>query len=189
VEFLAQFRSLATPEMRACLADPASPETFERCKLDFKDRERNRVIYDMHRDLLKLRREDAVFSNPRPRSVDGAVLGSDAFVLRFFGAGGDDRLMLINFGADLNLNPAPEPLLAPPEEKLWTQLWSSEDCRYNGSGTPPVETRSNWHIPGRACVVLQPSPANEVEDLAAGKNEVSEEAEVRREMMERWPND
>jgi maltooligosyltrehalose trehalohydrolase len=189
VEFLAQFRSLASPEMRACLVDPASTEAFERCKLDFNERERNRAIYDMHRDLLRLRREDRVFANPRPRAVDGSVLGDEAFLLRFFGTDGDDRLMLINLGVNLNLNPAPEPLLAPPEARLWTVLWSSEDCRYGGSGTPPVETKNNWHIPGRACVVLCPAPVGEVEDLAAGEGEESEEAEVRREMLARWPND
>jgi maltooligosyltrehalose trehalohydrolase len=189
IEFLAQFRSIATPEMRACLADPSSAETFQRCKLDFSERERHRAVYDMHRDLLKLRREDAVFSQQRERGVDGAVLGDEAFVLRFFGEKGDDRLMLVNLGSDLNLNPAPEPLLAPPEAMLWTPLWASEDCRYGGSGTPPVETKYNWHIPGRASVVLRPAPAKEVEDLASGKGEKSEEAEVRKEMLARWPND
>jgi maltooligosyltrehalose trehalohydrolase len=189
VEFLAQFRSIATPETRACLTAPESAEAFERCKLDFSERERNRAVYDMHRDLLKLRREDTVFSQQRERSVDGAVLGDEAFLLRFFGGGTDDRLMLVNQGTDLNLNPAPEPLLAPPESMLWTLLWSSEDCRYGGSGTPPVETKSNWRIPGRATIVLKPAPASEVEDLASGENEESEEAEVRRETITRWTNE
>lgn len=189
LEFLAQFRSLAMPEMRACLIDPSSHEAFERSKLDFSERERHSAIYDMHRDLLKLRREDAVFSSQRERGIDGAVLGDEAFVLRFFGDGGDDRLMLFNLGVDLNLNPAPEPLLAPPQGKLWTQLWSSEDCRYNGSGTPPVESRNNWLLPGRACVVLKPAPYERAEDLASGEGEESEEAEVRRESLERWPNE
>ncbi|HYO92507.1 MAG TPA: malto-oligosyltrehalose trehalohydrolase, partial [Pyrinomonadaceae bacterium] len=179
MEFMAQFRSMATPEMRACLVDPASVEAFERCKLDFSERERNSAAYDMHRDLLKLRREDAVFSSQRERGLDGAVLGDEAFVLRFFGEDGDDRLMLVNLGVDLNLNPAPEPLLAPPSGALWTLLWSSEDCRYDGSGTPPVETKNNWHLPGRATVVLKPAPAGQVVDLASGEGEESEEAEVR----------
>lgn len=186
VEFLAQFRSIATPEMRACLVDPASREAFERCKLDFSERERNRAVYEMHRDLLQLRREDAVFSQQRARSLDGAVLGNEAFVLRFFADDGDDRLMLVNLGMDLNLNPAPEPLLAPPEAMLWTLAWSSEDCRYGGSGTPPLESQNNWTLPGKAAIVLRPAPAGEVEDLASGKDEESEEAEVRREMLARW---
>jgi maltooligosyltrehalose trehalohydrolase len=188
IEFLAQFRSIARPEMRACVPDPASAETFERCKLDFSERERNSNVYEMHRDLLRLRREDAVFSLQHERAVDGAVLSEEAFVLRFFGDDGD-RLMLVNMGVDLHLNPAPEPLLAPPEDSLWTLLWSSEDCRYGGSGTPPVETKNNWYLPGRAAIVLRPTPRSEVEDLASGEGEESEEAEVRREMLARWPND
>jgi maltooligosyltrehalose trehalohydrolase len=189
VEFLAQFRSLATPEMRACVPDPASHESFLRSKLDFNERRRNEAAYDLHKDLLKLRREDAVFSAQRTGGVDGAVLSDEAFVLRFFGEGGDDRLLLFNLGTDLNLNPAPEPLLAPPAGMLWTILWSSEDCRYGGSGTPPVESKNNWSLPGRAAIALRPAPADETEDLASGFGEESEEAEVRREMLERYPND
>jgi len=184
-EFLAQFRSIGTREARECLMAPESPETFERCKLDFAERERNRPVYEMHRDLLRLRREDAVFSSQAPRSLDGAVLGPEAFALRFFGAE-EDRLLVVNFGRDLNLNPAPEPLLAPPEGKLWRVLWSSEDCRYGGSGTPPLETKQNWLIPGHAAVALAPAPAAEVVDTAGGGGELSEEEETRKEVLEGW---
>ena len=185
-EFLAQFRSVATREMRAGLADPGDRETFEKCKLDFAERESHREVYEMHRDLLRLRREDAVFNAQRKGGVDGAVLGTDAFVLRFFGDGGDDRLLIVNLGADLSLNPAPEPLLAPPEGKLWTLLWSSEDPRYGGSGTPPLETKNNWCIPGRASVAMRPAPAAEVRDLARGGEGPSEEEEVRKEAVQGW---
>ena len=185
-EFLAQFRSVATREMRARLADPGDRETFEKCKLDFAERESHREVYEMHRDLLRLRREDAVFGAQRKGGVDGAVLGTDAFVLRFFGGDGDDRLLIVNLGADLSLNPAPEPLLAPPEGKLWTLLWSSEDPRYGGSGTPPLETKNNWCIPGRASVAMRPAPAAEVRDLARGGEEPSEEEEVRKEAVQGW---
>ena len=33
--------------------------------------------------------------------------------------------------------------------------WTSEDPRYGGWGTPPVETADNWHIQGEAAVVLR----------------------------------
>ena len=184
-EFLLQFRSLATPDALACLADPAAAETFEQCKLDFGEREHHREIYALHRDLLKLRREDPVFSAQREGSVDGAVLGDEAFVLRFFETEGRDRLLLVNLGRDLNLNPAPEPLLAPPEKSLWTLLWSSEDCRYGGSGTPALETQNNWLLPGHAAVAMRPVPASEAEDLAGYSGEETEEAEVRREALTR----
>jgi maltooligosyltrehalose trehalohydrolase len=157
-EFLSQFRSLALPEMQARLADPADPFTFERCKLDFAERERNAEVYAMHRDLLRLRREDPAFRAQRPRGVDGAVLGPQAFVLRFFVDDGADRLLIVNFGRHLHLDPAPEPLLAPPEGSAWTIRWSSEDPRYGGTGTPALDSEENWRIPGEAAVVLLPTP-------------------------------
>jgi maltooligosyltrehalose trehalohydrolase len=157
--FLAQFPSVAQPEMHAWLPDPADPRTFERCKLDPAERERNTRFVDLHRDLLRLRRDDPAF-RPRPGGVDGAVLGPAAFVLRFFGpepGGPDDRLLVVNFGTDLHLHPAPEPLLAPPEGRRWHTRWSSEDPKYGGGGTPPVDTADdNWHLPGKTAVVLGP---------------------------------
>ena len=154
---LAQFRSLASSEMLPYLIDPASPATFERCRLDFSERERNRNVYDLHRDLLRLRREDPVFSVQTPGGVDGAVLSDACLLLRFFGDAGIERLLLVNFGTDLHLDPAPEPLLAPPEGMMWQTLWSSEDPRYGGTGTPPLDSEDNWRIPGHAAVALHPT--------------------------------
>jgi maltooligosyltrehalose trehalohydrolase len=142
--------------MRPYFADPIDPATFERCKLDFAEREKNAPTYRLHKDLLRLRREDGVFGAQRAR-VEGAVLADEAFVLRFFGAQpGDDRLLLVNLGADLNLASAPEPLLAPPEGKLWELLLSTEDPLYGGGGTAPLDGPDNWRIPGHAAVAMRP---------------------------------
>jgi maltooligosyltrehalose trehalohydrolase len=156
-ESLMQFRSLALPGSQALLAEPSDPQTFARCKLDQSERARHAGPSALHRDLLQLRRHDPLFRAPRPRGVDGAVLGQQAFVLRFFGdEEGDDRLLLINLGRDLHLDPAPEPLLAPPSGKRWQVRWSSEDPRYGSSGTAPPETEVGWRVPGEAAVVLVP---------------------------------
>jgi maltooligosyltrehalose trehalohydrolase len=157
IQFLAQFPSLAQPNMRPYFADPVDPATFERSKLDFAEREKHAPIYRLHKDLLRLRREDGVLGARRAR-VEGAVLAEEALVLRFFGAQpGDDRLLLVNLGAELNLAPAPEPLLAPVERKLWELLWSSEDPLYGGGGTAPLDGSENWRIPGQAAVVMRPA--------------------------------
>lgn len=164
-EFLAQFSSLASPEAQAILDNPCNERTFERSKLDLSERERHSAIYEMHRDLLRLRREDAVFGGAAG-GRDGAVLGDDAFVLRFFGEDADDRLLLVNLGLDLNLSPAPEPLIAPPEGMEWRVLWSSENPRYGGSGAP-LDTEEDWLLPGHAAVALGPAPIPEEKILAA----------------------
>ena len=160
-EFLSQFRSLASEEAREKLPDPGNPTTFQRCKLDFSERERNVHYYDLHKDLIRLRREDAVFSRQSSGGLDGAVLSAEAFVLRYFGEDGDDRLLILNLGRDLHLDPAPEPLLAPPERRRWELIWSSEDVRYGGSGTYAPDTEENWRIPGHAAIVVKPVPVEE----------------------------
>jgi maltooligosyltrehalose trehalohydrolase len=145
------------PEMTNRLDDPCSRALFERCKLDHSERERHAEMYSLHRDLLRLRREDPVLRSWRPGRYDGAVLGSHAFVLRAFGEE-EDRLIVMNIGLDLHLNPAPEPLLAPPDQCEWSILFSTENPDYGGCGTPPVDTEENWRIPGHAAVVLKPVP-------------------------------
>jgi maltooligosyltrehalose trehalohydrolase len=157
-QFLTQFPSLAQPEMRDFDIDPGDPATFEQCKLDLRERQRHADIYALHADLLRLRRNDPVFRLQKRGGLDGAVFSDEAFMLRYFGQNGDDRLLLVNLGRNLHLDPAPEPLLAPPEDKLWELLWSSEDPRYGGSGTPPVESEDNWRMPGQAAVVMRPFP-------------------------------
>jgi maltooligosyltrehalose trehalohydrolase len=159
-KFLAQFRSLALPEMWSCFADPCDSQTFEKCKLDHREREINGQVFEMHKDLLRLRREHKAFDRREPGGVDGAVLSADAFVLRFFGPDDpqDDRLLIVNFGVDLRLSPAPEPLLAPPECGEWDILWSSAAPIYGGCGTAPLDTVENWKVPGQTTVALQPAP-------------------------------
>jgi maltooligosyltrehalose trehalohydrolase len=158
-QFLSQFRILATPEMQARLPDPGDPMTFVRCKLDHNERRTHTQVHDLHRDLLRLRREDPVFARQEHGVVDGEVLGPEAFVLRFFGEQeGDDRLLIVNLGRDVHVNPAPAPLLAPPAGALWEMAWTSEDARYGGWGTPPLETENNWRLQGETAVVLRPKP-------------------------------
>ena len=157
-KFLTQFPSLALSEVQARLSDPSDRKTFERCVLDLSERKKHAHIYEMHRDLLRLRREDPAFRQTKRGSYDGAVLGDEALVLRFFVENDDDRLLLLNLGRDLHIDPAPEPLLAPPADKQWEILWSSLDVRYGGTGTPALDTLENWKIPGESAIVLKPVP-------------------------------
>jgi maltooligosyltrehalose trehalohydrolase len=163
-EFLHQFPALAAPEMQAELPNPADITTFERSKLDLSEREGHAETYALHRDLLALRREDSVFSSQRPGGIDGAVLAADAFVLRYFDGDQGDRLLLVNLGRELSIDPAPEPLLAPPAGARWDVRWSSEDPRYGGFGTPPVETEESWHLPGESAIVMHPERETGADD-------------------------
>src|SRR3569623_1504221 len=96
-QFLAQFPSLGTPESQTRLPDPRDVETFRRSQLDLRERHRHAESYALHRDLLRLRRTDPVFSAPRPSGVVGVGVGLVVCVLRFFSSRGHllDRLLSV----------------------------------------------------------------------------------------------
>jgi maltooligosyltrehalose trehalohydrolase len=155
--FLKQFPSLATPEMQARVPSPNEEELFRRCRLDW--RARNERVYELHRDLLQLRRDDPPF--PPHGAFDGAVLDERTFVLRSLREGPDDRLLLVNLANDLPLEIVAEPLLAAPAKHRWTVRWSSESAQYGGVGTPSLFDDGVWRIPARSALLLTAEPMTE----------------------------
>jgi maltooligosyltrehalose trehalohydrolase len=72
----------------------------------------------------------------------------------------DERLLVVNLGAEIVAGSLAEPLVAPPEAGTWTTQWSSDHPEYGGCGTPEVVTASGWRIPGHAAVLLKPEMTN-----------------------------
>jgi maltooligosyltrehalose trehalohydrolase len=158
-EFLEQFPSIAGLTDRRVLADPGDPATFLRCKLDLTERRTHVEAYALHVDLLRIRREDAAFTLQQRGAVDGAVLGPAAFALRYFTPDHmDDRILVVNLGADLSRTSFAEPLLAPPPDADWQCRWSSDDPAYGGAGTRDLWPDGVWEIPGESALVLSPGP-------------------------------
>ena len=155
-EHLSQFASAADPAIQALLPDPASPRTFARSRLDLAERARHSEALALHRDLLALRRGDAAFAEQR--MPDGRSLAGAALALRFTRNDGRDRLLLLNLGPD----PVPEggskaSWLAPPRGSNWTLVWSSDDPRYGGGGTPAAAREARL-IPAESALVLGAIP-------------------------------
>jgi maltooligosyltrehalose trehalohydrolase len=96
---------------------------------------------------------------PEREEVDGAVLRPHAFALRFFGKEGDDCLLVVNLGPDLDARPASEPLLAPVKGGRWRMNWSSDDPRYGGPGAVHLDGPDGWRLPGGSAVFLSAVPA------------------------------
>jgi maltooligosyltrehalose trehalohydrolase len=156
--FLAQFPSIAHEETQRRLPDPFDPENVARCCLDFAERKKNREFYELHLDLIRLRREDSRFREQIPGGVDGAVLRRESFVLRYFGKDNNDRLLVVNLGRQQRLEPAPEPLLAPVLGFEWERVWSSELPKYGGPGEVAVVTQDSWILPAEATVAFRLVP-------------------------------
>ncbi|MBS1118146.1 MAG: maltooligosyl trehalose hydrolase [Deltaproteobacteria bacterium] len=161
----ALFPRLATAEAHVALTDPCARSTFAACKLDPAERSLDNPWVRLHRDLLRLRRDDPAFTDPRPDALDGAVLGDHTLALRFFApdgqpAGTGDRLLLVNLGSRFAEEVVPEPLIAPPGGTGWRLVWSTEHPSYGGHGTPTVFDRVRLAIPAHAAVLLVPDPGS-----------------------------
>lgn len=159
-EAMRQFGRVAGREKTLPQTDPTARATFEECVLDWSERDRHRPALDLHRDLLRLRREDPVFAAQDADEIEGAVISAEAFLLRYYGKDGDDRLLLVNLGRDVHWEQNSEPLVAPPPGTDWTLLFSSDDPKYAGPGTAAVDTKS-WRVPGHAALVFKPRPERE----------------------------
>jgi maltooligosyltrehalose trehalohydrolase len=162
-EFLMQFPSIAPLVRSGVLDDPGADATFERCRLDFAERDTHSGTYALHIDLLRMRREEAAFRAQGRHGLDGSVLSASAFALRFFTPDHrEDRILIVNLGADLNRTSFAEPLLAPPAGSHWLVRWSSEDPAYGGGGTPEIQPDNQWFVPAESAVVLAPGPLRRV---------------------------
>jgi maltooligosyltrehalose trehalohydrolase len=154
-EFLSQFPSVNDAGVAGALPSPVDEATFVRCRLDWRERETHGEAYALHRDLLTLRAGDPVIRDAWRRRPDGAVIAPGVLILRFCGGDAGDRLLVVSLGPDLDLSICPEPLIAPPLDRVWSIAWSSESVRYGGQGTPPFAVDGPWHVPGEAAVLLR----------------------------------
>jgi maltooligosyltrehalose trehalohydrolase len=152
-EFMTQFQALHGSSTLDQLADPKDVRTFEACKLNLREREKHAETYALHADLLALRRSDPAFSAQRGDLVHGACLRERALLLRYFCEAGD-RLVVLNLGSDLELSPAPEPLLAPPAGRSWRLVFASEDPKYGGMGYREPYRDGIWTLTAQSASVF-----------------------------------
>jgi maltooligosyltrehalose trehalohydrolase len=160
-EFLEQFSSFRDVGQHGRVALPDDPATFEQCRLEWSEREAHADHVALHRDLLTIRREDAVIASSPRRRIEGAVLGPRTFILRYNIGNVDDRLLVINLDVDLDLPLVPEPLLAPPIGCRWDIQWSSDALIYGGPGETSIRIHPTWRLTAESAVLLRSVPDSE----------------------------
>src|SRR5206468_2258454 len=99
-----------------------------------------------------------VFSQQRADWMHAAVLGPNAFALRFLGDGNNHRLVVANLGPDWHTISIAEPLLAAPAGYMWEMVWSSEAPQYGGCAQAPVDELNRWFISAHSTVILKSVP-------------------------------
>lgn len=157
-QFLSQFPGIATLEGKAALPDPGNELSFHRSKLAWHELTKHATWLQLHTDLLALRRADPVIAAQARNGIDGAVLATQGFVLRWFDSIHGDRLLLVNLGSEVPVQSMPEPLLASPPAMRWSMRWSSEAVSYGGGGAVNPLTDHGWQLPAESAVLLTAIP-------------------------------
>jgi len=138
------FRVLATPRCKARLPDPGNPMTFVNLSSITNER-RLHGKYALHRDLLRIRREDSTSTVSARRGRRSGCWGR-IVCAPFFAEARKRTLLLVNLGRHLLLEPVPEPLLAPPQGASWAVMWAAKTLAMEVRW--PIGQLGCWHIQG-----------------------------------------
>lgn len=155
LEFLSQFPGLTSSEMADRLPSPSSREAYQACKLDHCECASQMSDIALHRDLLQLRRRDAVLSRVGTAgvAVECSSPAATIVLVRYLAAEGH-RLLVVNLGAD-HLSPMNDPLFAPAPGTQWSVVWASEHPDYGGGGIAPFVEAGRWLIRGASATLLE----------------------------------
>jgi maltooligosyltrehalose trehalohydrolase len=131
------FNIFDDPALRESIPDPQAESTFLSSKLRLEERERNTGILELYRQLLALRRDDDVLKhNDRMKSHASAISAELVAVHRWWGM--QQRLLLANFGPELELKVRDIEAFAPVYFRPWNLMLSTTDEAFGGSGEAPV---------------------------------------------------
>lgn len=130
----ASFPDFRDPERRAEIPDPQAESTFLTSKVDLSERERapHCDVLELYRDLLRLRRDDAVLRH-QSRGCTRAIAVTDSLIAVHRWHGREHRLLLANFGEKTVL-PLNGLVAALDRVSGWRLVLSTE--RYVQGGRP-----------------------------------------------------
>jgi maltooligosyltrehalose trehalohydrolase len=153
------FSAFADESVRERIPDPQAEKTFLDSKLRWDEREHmpHRGLLDLHRDLLRLRRDEAAMQGAERDGFAIEAIGERTLALRRSALSGDTMLAVIHLGDATTLRL--DAIEATPREsnEHWTPVLSTEDARYGGSGSGAVIGRdgATLTLSGPGAVILR----------------------------------
>jgi maltooligosyltrehalose trehalohydrolase len=151
-----KFSAFADPAVRERIPDPQAPETFERSKLKWDERERmpHAGVLALYGELLRLRRTHPALAERERDGFAVAVLGEHGLALRRSGDEGSALLLVLSFDGPLSVD------LSEREETAgrWTLLLSTEEARFGGESEGALVTltpEGRLELPAAGAVLLQ----------------------------------
>jgi maltooligosyltrehalose trehalohydrolase len=143
LEFLSQFPSLSSPEIRERLPIPGDEASFNACRLDWRTTPAGEEARCLYSELIALRRSDPLLSalGTGDVTVESSAPTSQLVLVRY--RMGDESLLVVNLGP-LTRFPMNDPLLAPVRGHRWALTFCSEQARYGGQGAHSAFDEGCW---------------------------------------------
>ena len=131
----AGFRAFSDAAGRARIPDPQAASSFERSRLDWRQRdtETGAALLRLHRALLRLRRDEPLLRHSPARRVEIDASGEDALALRYAGDAGVLVVIVRLRGQGRVVLKAP-----PPPGRTYRVVLSTEDPDFAPDPQPPA---------------------------------------------------
>jgi len=150
------FRAFHDPYLRETIPDPQAESTFRASKLHLQERLLHAGVYELYRELLRLRRDDPVLSqHDRAHTRASAPSAQIVAIHRWWGA--EQRLVLANLGHAIDLEIAGVLDLTLIQRRAWTLRLATSELRFGGTGEMPttsgIGTGRVVHLPARTAAI------------------------------------
>lgn len=160
----AGFSAFSDPATRERIPDPQVPETFQRSKLRWEERERmpHAGVLALYRELLRLRREHPALRRRDRESFAVAPLGDSGLALRREGGEGEALLLVVSVGEgglEADLSSLAE--TRAPEGAAWEVVLSTEEGRFGSEAEGEVVSlgaQGRLRMVGAGGVLLRAGP-------------------------------
>ena len=134
--------------------DPQAEDTFAESKLRLSEREdgAGAESWQMHRELLALRREDPVLSRQDRHTMRATSHGNVLLVHMWHGR--DQRIAIANFGVAVDATPEARGIPGDLASPTWEVVFSTEERRFGGSGEKTRFGRDLVSLPPHSLTLL-----------------------------------
>ncbi len=149
----AAFRNIRVSRER--IPDPQAEATFLRSHLDLEERDRppHDGVYQLFRELLRLRRDDPVLRRQDRWNLLAEGLGVALIAVERWDGEGRRRLLLANLGDEAHLSLDEQAWLGEAAALTWQPILATSEERFAGPGVAPSPL-----VPGTT-IVLPPACA------------------------------
>jgi maltooligosyltrehalose trehalohydrolase len=114
--------------------DPESPDTFQKCKLQWEKRkeDKHKIMLELYQHLIHLRRTIPALKQLDKQNLEASVMEEDKLLLLHRGSAANQIFCVMNFKEDdvtFKISP----------DGIWQKILDSADARWMGSGSTMPE--------------------------------------------------